>query len=137
MSLKLNKIAAILAFIIGGMAIFAGGNVMLGNDPGYFVINWLVLYNYTMGILTVFITAVLIWMNNRLALPAAILTFSLHAVVMLTLQAVYWGTVASASIAAMTLRLIFWAVILGLMFASSRTRAATGQAASAHMLHPR
>ena len=124
MSTLLNKIAAILAFIIGGMAIFAGGKVLLGNDPGYYVINWLSLYNYTAGILTVFITAVLIWTNHRLALPAAIMTFSFHAGVMLILQTVFRGTVASESIEAMTLRLVVWAVILGLLLFGSRKRAA-------------
>lgn len=137
MSINLNKIAAVLAFIIGGMAIFAGGKVLLGNDPGYYVINWLALYNYTIGILTVFITAVLIWTNNKLALPAAIATFSTHAIVMLTLQTLYRDSVAIESIAAMTLRLIIWAVILGLMFVGSRRRAVTGQAGSTRTLHPR
>ena len=85
MNTTLHKIAAVLAFIIGAMAIFAGGQVLLGKDPGYFVINWLPLYNYTMGILTVFITALLIWTNSKLAMPAAIGTFSIHAVVMLIL----------------------------------------------------
>lgn len=52
------KIASLLAFIIGAMAIFAGGRTLLGADPGYYVINWLLLYNYTLGILTVFVTAI-------------------------------------------------------------------------------
>jgi hypothetical protein len=120
MNTTLNKIAAVLAFIIGGMAIFAGGKVLLGNDPGYYVINWVPLYNYTIGILTVFITAVLIWTNSRLAMSAVIGTFSLHALVMLLLQTVFRDTVASESIQAMTLRLIVWTVILGLMFFRSR-----------------
>jgi hypothetical protein len=137
MSLKLNKIAAILAFIIGGMAIFAGGKVLLGSDPGYHVINWLALYNYTIGILTVFITAILIWTNNRLAMPAAIATFSLHTLIMLTLQIAFRNTVAAESIEAMSLRLIVWAVILGLMFVGSRRRAVPGQAGSARMFHLR
>jgi hypothetical protein len=137
MRLKLNKIAAILAFIIGGMAIFAGGKVLLGNDPGYHVINWLALYNYTIGILTVFITAILILTNNRLAMPAAIATFSLHALIMLTLQIAFRNTVAAESIEAMTLRLIVWAVILGLMFVGSHRRAVPRQAGSARMFHLR
>ena len=116
----LNKIAAILAFIIGMMAIFAGGKALLGIDPGYYVINWLLLYNYTIGILTVFITAVLIWGNNKLALPAAIGTFSIHAVVMLLLQTAFRDIVAPDSIRAMIIRLVVWAIILGLMFAQSR-----------------
>ena len=85
MNTTFNKIASVLAFIIGGMAIFAGGKVLLGNDPGYYVINWLPLYNYTIGILTIFITAILIWINSRLAMPAAVSTFSIHALVMVIL----------------------------------------------------
>jgi hypothetical protein len=121
-----NKIASVLAFIIGGMAVFAGGKVLLGIDPGYYVINWVPVYNYSMGILTVCITAVLLWQNSKLAMPAALGTFSLHALVMLILQTVYRGIVAPDSIQAMTLRLIVWAIILGLMFLRSRrSRAAT------------
>ena len=111
-----NKIAAGLAFIIGAMAIFAGGQVLLGKEPGYYVINWLLLYNYTAGILTVFITTALIWVNHRFALPAAIGTFALHALVMLILQTAYRGVVATDSIRAMTIRMVTWAIILGLMF---------------------
>ncbi|HEX5807792.1 MAG TPA: hypothetical protein VFY25_03945 [Anaerolineales bacterium] len=122
MSTILNKIASVLAFIIGGMAIFAGGKVLLGIDPGYYVINWVPVYNYTMGILTVFITAILLWKNSRFATPAIMGTFSLHALVMLLLQTVFRDTVASESLLAMTLRLIVWAVILGLMFVRSRQR---------------
>lgn len=126
MDTTLNKIAAVLAFIIGGMAIFAGGKVLLGNDPGYSVINWLPLYNYTIGILTVFITAILIWTNSRPAMSAAIGTLSVHALVMLILQTAYRGIVAPDSIQAMTLRLTVWAIILGLMFLRSRkSKAAT------------
>jgi hypothetical protein len=137
MKTVLTRIAAILAFIIGGMAIFAGGKVLLGSDPGYYVINWLSLYNYTIGILTVFVTAVLIWTNSRLALPVVIATFSFHAVVMLALQTLYRGIVASESIQAMTLRLIVWAVILALMFAASRMRMAAERTVSKGMVrHP-
>lgn len=116
----LIKIASILAFIIGGMAVFAGAQVLLGNDPGYYVINWLPIYNYTIGILTVFITSIFIFTNSRFALPAAIGTFSLHALVMLILQIAYRSTVAPDSIRAMTIRMIVWAIILGLMFIQAR-----------------
>ncbi len=120
MNISFNKIASIIAFIIGGMAIFAGGRVLLGNDPGYYVINWLPVYNYTIGILTVFLTAPLIWSNNRLAKSAAVSIFSLHAAVMLILQTTYSEVVAPDSIQAMTLRLIVWVTILGLMLFRSR-----------------
>lgn len=116
----LRKIASILAVILGAMAVVAGGRVLLGNDPGYYVIDWLPLYNYTMGCLTVLITAILIYSNHRLAMPAALSTFSLHALVMLILQTAYRGVVAPDSLQAMTIRLVVWAIILGLMFAQAR-----------------
>jgi hypothetical protein len=112
----LNKIASLIAFIIGGMAIFAGGKVLLGNDPGYYVISWLPLYNYTIGILTVFVTAPLIWRNSKLAKLTAIGTFGFHAVIMLILQIAYRSVAAPDSIQAMTLRLTVWVIVLILMF---------------------
>lgn len=128
MNTTFNKIASILAFVIGGMAIFAGGKVLLGNDPGYYVINWLPLYNYTIGILTIFITAILIWNNNRFAMPAAVGTFGLHAIVMLILQTAYSGIVAPDSIRAMLVRLVAWLIILALMFFQGRkSKTATKQ----------
>jgi hypothetical protein len=120
MKTTLNKIASIMAFGIGAMAIYAGIKPLLGNNPGYNVLSWLPLYNYTMGILTVFITAILIWKNSRLAMPTAIGTFGIHSVVMVILQTAFRGIVAPDSLQAMTIRLIVWAVILGLMFAQSR-----------------
>lgn len=120
----LIKIASVLAFAIGGMAIFAGIQVLLGNDPGYYVINWLPVYNYTIGILTVCITAVLIWTNHHLALTAAIMTISFHAVVMVILLKVYRDVVAPDSIRAMAVRLVAWAVILALMNAPALARKA-------------
>lgn len=120
----LNKIASLLAFAIGVMAIFAGVQVLLGNDPGYYVINWLPVYNYTAGILTVFITAILIWIGHRLALPLAIATISIHAAVMVILQTAYRDVVAPDSIRAMTVRLIVWAVILAVMLVQARMRKA-------------
>ena len=89
MNITFNKIASALAFLIGVMAIFAGGQVLLGKDPGYHVINWLVLYNYTIGILTVFTTAVLIWTQHKYALPPALGPLGVHALVMLILQTAY------------------------------------------------
>jgi len=92
----------------------------LGNDPGYYVINWVPVYNYTAGILTVFITGILIWRGRTLAWFAALTTFSLHTLVMIILQTVHRDVVAADSIRAMTIRMIAWAIILVLMFAQSR-----------------
>jgi len=111
-----NKIASILAFIIGAMAVFAGGSVLLGRDPGYYVIIWLPLFNYTIGILTVLVVAILIWSNSRLALPAAIASFSLQGLVMIVLLAGYRDVVAPDSIMATIVRMVVWVIILSLLF---------------------
>lgn len=118
----LTKIAAGLAFVIGAMAIFSGGKTLLGNDPGYYVINWLVLYNYTLGVLTAGVTAGLIGFNHRWAWPAAITTFGLHALVMFLLQTAFRDVVAPDSIRAMTLRLAVWSIILGAMWLAARAK---------------
>jgi hypothetical protein len=120
MKTTLNKIASILAFLIGAMAIFAGAKPLLGSNPGYYVINWLPLYNYTIGVLTVFVTAILIWANSKIAMPAAIATFSVNVGVILILQTAYRGIVAPDSLQAMTIRVIAWVIILILMFFQAR-----------------
>ena len=120
MNTILQKSAAILALIIGAMAIFAGGQVLLGRVPDYYVIDWLPVYNFTIGVLTVFLIAVLIWKNNKYALLAANGTFSAHAIVMLVLQTAYRGVVATDSIMAMTIRLSTWLIILALLFFQAR-----------------
>lgn len=120
MNKSLGRIASILALIIGLMAVVAGGRVLLGKDPGYYVINWLVLYNYTIGILAVFVAAPLIWSNHRYAMPAATGIFGLHVLVMLILLSGYREVVAPDSIVAMSLRISVWAAILVLMVLQSR-----------------
>jgi hypothetical protein len=112
----LNRIAAILAFIIGVMAIFAGGKVILSILPEYYVIVWLPFYNFVVGIVSAFFTAIIIWKDSRLSMSAALTTFSLHAIVMMILQTAYRGIVAPDSTMAMTVRLIVWAIILTLLF---------------------
>ncbi|MBI5945745.1 MAG: hypothetical protein HY864_15395 [Chloroflexi bacterium] len=121
MNTTLNKIASVLAFILGGLSILAGGMAARGWDPGYFVLHWLPVYNFIMGLLTVSIPAILIWRNSRYAMPAAIATFSIHAVVTLLLLSAFRGTPAAESLAAMTFRLVVWLIILVLMFFQSQT----------------
>ncbi|MFZ2095506.1 MAG: hypothetical protein WAV05_02600 [Anaerolineales bacterium] len=116
----LNMIASILAFIIGIMAVIAGGKVLLGILPDYYVIDWLPIYNFIVGLSSAFFTSIVIWKNNRLALPAAITTFGLHAIVMIILQTAYHSLVAPDSIMAMTVRLIIWIIILVLLIIQQR-----------------
>ncbi len=117
----LNKIAAVLAFAIGAMSVISGWRAMQGWNPGYSVLGWLPVYNFTIGILTVFIPAALIWRAHRFALPAAIGTFSLHTLVFLLLITFFHAAVAAESILAMLFRLGVWLTVLGLMFFARRT----------------
>ncbi len=119
--MNLTKVAAVLAFIIGAMAIFAGGQVvLLGKVMDYYVIDWLVVYNFIMGLLTVFVTAILIWKNSRYALTAAIATLAVHSAIMVILLTAYKDVVAPDSIVATTVRIVVWLVILTLMFIQAR-----------------
>ncbi len=119
--MKLNKIAATLAFIIGGMAVFAGGRVLLFHQPvDYYVIDWLLVYNFTVGLLTVFITAILLWKDTALAPKLALATLLSHSAVMLILQTAYREVVAPDSIRAMTVRIVVWVIIVGVMVVYNR-----------------
>ncbi len=117
-----TKIAAALAFIMGVMAIFAGGQVLLGRDPGYYVIDWLPIYNFIAGLVSAVVTALLIWRASSYALPLAAATLGAHAVVMVTLLAAYRTVVAPDSLRAMTIRIVAWLIILGLMLAQGRQK---------------
>ena len=122
MNTTLNKIASVLAFLIGVIAVVAGGLVLLGMPTDYYVINWLLLYNYTVGVLTVSLNAILIWRNNKLAMPAAIATFGAHTGVMLILLTAYRGIVSAHSLEDMTVRIVTWLIILTLMFFQTRKK---------------
>lgn len=115
-----RKIAAGLAFIIGAMAIFAGGQVLLGKSMDYYVIDWLPIYNVIAGLVSAFITAILIWKGSKFAKPAVIGTLASHGIVMLVLQTSYRDLVASDSIKAMTVRLVVWLIILSLMIVQTK-----------------
>lgn len=114
MSKPLNRIASILALVIGAMAVFAGGKVLLGILPDYYVINWLPIYNFIMGVVSVFLS-IMIWKSDRFRMIVAIGTLSLHAIVMLILQIGYRNVVAVESIVAMSIRLAVWIVIVALL----------------------
>jgi hypothetical protein len=117
---KRVKAAAILAAIIGAMAVFAGGRVLLGNLPDYYLIDWLPVYNFTLGALSLFVTAVLIWRQHRYAWPTAVTTFIMHTAVMLVLLTAYGDVVAIDSLVATTVRMVVWLIILVLLSPSGQ-----------------
>ncbi len=122
--MKRQTFAAVLAFIIGGMAIFAGGQVIfLGKQMDYYVINWLPYYNFTMGVLSAAVTAVLIWKRSRFSWTAAVLTFAAHITVLGVLLTAYRDVVASDSLRAMSIRLTVWVIILALLYFGNKDQA--------------
>lgn len=115
MNALLAKLPSILAFVVGVMSIVAGGMVLRGWQPGYNVLSWLPVYNFIVGLLTL-IPAYLLWVGSRYATAASIVTFTLHALVLVLLFAVFRGQVATQSIGAMSFRVATWIVILALLW---------------------
>ncbi len=115
MNALMTKLPSLLAFLVGVMSIVAGGMVMRGWRPGYSVLSWLPVYNFVLGLLTL-IPAYLLWMDNRYAFVASIVTFALHAVVLFILLSLFRGQVAAQSIGAMSFRLVVWIIILALLW---------------------
>lgn len=126
MKLTWNKIAAFLTFLIGAMSVVSGWRAMQGWNPGYFVLGWLPLYNFMMGILTVTVPAALIWRESRFALLSAISVFAAHAAILLILITAFSNTVAQESISAMLFRIGVWLVILGVMILAHRKDSSKG-----------
>ena len=103
------------------MAVFAGGQVvLLKKAMDYYVIAWLPVYNLIFGLLTVFLTTILLWKNSRLSLAAVIVSITSHSAVTMLLQTNYQDVVAPDSIRAMVIRLGFWLVILALVIIQTR-----------------
>lgn len=109
-----SKLPSLLAFLVGGMSILAGGMVLRGWQPGWNVIAWLPVYNFAVGLLTL-IPAYLLWINHRCALTASIAVFSLHTFVLILLFTVFRHTAAFQSVGAMTFRIVAWIVIFVLL----------------------
>ncbi len=116
--MKLNRIAAILAWIIGGMAIFAGSQVVILHHPvDYYVIPWLPVYNLILGLVTFFFVALWLWKGKPYALKMALAVLVSHSMVLLLLLTAYRAVVASESLRAMTVRVVAWVLIVGFLAA--------------------
>ena len=68
---ELQIIAAGMAFLIGAMAVFVCGRVVLfGILPENYLIDWLPIFNFSLGIVTVLYSVVMIWKNQSWPRPA-------------------------------------------------------------------
>jgi uncharacterized membrane protein HdeD (DUF308 family) len=111
----MHKIAAALSFLIGIISVIAGSLVLLNYEvPDYTILNWLVIYNIILGIVSV-VAAILIWKYTESAkkLIAVILIF--HTLVLAYLY-FFSQEVALESIKAMGFRVSVWTVILLLTY---------------------
>ncbi len=115
--LKRDRVASILATVIGLLSIREGGSVLLGVIvPDYPVVTWLVWYNVAMGFVSV-AAGVGIWTRRHWGHTFALNILTLHAVVFIGLIALYklGQTVATRSIFAMMFRTFTWIVIYSLL----------------------
>jgi len=107
----LQKIAAIIALLIGLMSVIAGSKVLFGiESKEYNILLWLVSYNVIMGIASI-LTAILIWKNKEIFKSFAIFILIAHFTVFIYLKLIS-ATAASESINAMIFRTGIWLAIV-------------------------
>ena len=104
------RIIAVVASIIGIMAVITGSRVLLGMfDPGYEYFIPLIAYNVIMGLVSI-LAGFLIWRRNRKALLlASVITFA-HIIVFLLLKTVFSDVISDHSVNAMTFRSVGWII---------------------------
>ncbi|RKY94349.1 MAG: hypothetical protein DRQ13_08365 [Ignavibacteriae bacterium] len=118
----INRVAAVVAILIGGMAIVAGTKILTGfSIPEYEFFNSLVIYNVVMGLISLF-AGYLIWKNFEWALPLSALITGLHIIVLALLLTAFSDIISSHSINAMLFRSGIWLVILFIMWISESKR---------------
>jgi sensor histidine kinase YesM len=114
---KKDRVASVLAIVIGLLSIREGGAVLLGvTVPDFPVLTWLVWYNVALGFVSV-AAGIGMWTRLYWSRTLALNILVLHAVVFAGLIALYQlgQTVAPRSIFAMMLRTFTWVVIYSLL----------------------
>lgn len=114
---KRDRIASVLAVVIGLLSIREGGSVLLGvTVPDFPVLTWLVWYNVALGFVSV-AAGIGMWTKRYWGRTLALNILAFHAVVFAGLVALYQSgqTVAYRSIFAMMFRTFTWIVIYSLL----------------------
>ena len=114
---KRDRVASILAILIGLLSIREGGAVLLGETvPDFPVLTWLVWYNVALGFVSV-AAGIGMWIKRSWSVTLALNILAFHAVVFAGLVALYQSgqTVANRSIFAMMFRTFTWIVIYSLL----------------------
>ena len=112
-----QRLAAILALLIGLLSIKEGGSVLLGlSTPTYHVLRCFVLYNTAMGFASV-IAGIGVWMQRTWGSTLAVIILSFHGIVFLVVFTLFelGKTVAAMSVWAMLFRTTVWLVIVALL----------------------
>jgi hypothetical protein len=114
---KKDRVAAILAIVLGLISVREGGSVLLGlTTPAYYVLPWLVLYNVAMGVVSV-VAGAGMWQQREWSITLAVNILTLHGIVFLGLIGLnqFGQAVAMISIFAMLFRTFTWIVIYSLL----------------------
>jgi len=114
---KKDRVAAILAIVLGLVSIREGGSVLLHlSVPSYTVLPWLVWYNVVMGGVSV-VAGAGMWTRKEWAITLGVNILTFHSIVFFGLVGLhqFGQTVAWISIFAMMFRTFTWIVIVSLL----------------------
>jgi len=107
-------IPTFLAALIGGLSVLAGTSVLLKiTAPNYQVLEWLVVYNVVLGVVSLFV-AYKIWITNDIKSPVVVL--GIHILILAILLTVFADVVAIDSLRAMSFRIVIWGVIISINY---------------------
>jgi hypothetical protein len=115
--MKRDRVASILAVVLGLLSVREGGSVLVGlTKPAYHVIPWLVWYNVAMGAVSV-VAGIGMWMRRAWSINLSVNVLAFHGIVFLGLIGMrqYGQEVAMNSIFAMMFRTFTWMVIYSLL----------------------
>ena len=103
----------VVAVLFGAVTLFAGGQVLMGSDPGYQVFRPLLIFNTAMG-LAYMAAGAAVWRNANTGRNAAAAVFFLNLVVLAGIFVIDRSgeVVAAESRNAMTLRTGVWLILL-------------------------
>jgi hypothetical protein len=116
-----NKIAAVVSLIGGLMIIVTCGQVvLLGKVPEQYVVEWMPPFQFFIGVLSVFITTILLWKDHLLAIPAVIFTLVLQGLAMAMLITAYGDSVTAKTLNTVSVRILITVAVLVLMILHRR-----------------
>jgi cation transport ATPase len=120
-----RTIVIAVAVLFGAVTLFAGGQVLLGSDPGYHVFMPLLIFNTAMGLMYM-AAGVAAWRSVNAGWKAAAAIFLLNLLVLTGILVIYLsgGVVAVDSLRAMTFRTVVWLVLFLGAFWLARQKAA-------------